>query len=129
MLSDELKAKGWTVLGDGWYIKGDWKVEMDTSTWLQVSTKHNPRAFDLRVLGVHESRWTANLIEHLCEMEDERHRLRAALETILDNPRAAIEIARSALNQCYHNWLVNVEIPEKQAGRVYCVVCGALRSS
>jgi hypothetical protein len=128
MLADELKAKGWTEKGMGWYVKGDWAVEMDTSSWMIVSTKSNPRIFDVHVPSAYESGWTANLIDHLCAMEEERHRLRAVLEAIRDNPSEARETAINALRQCYHRWLVNLQVPEDQIGRQYCVICGALSS-
>jgi hypothetical protein len=127
-LSQELEAKGWRVIGAGCYEKGDWTVDLDTSSWMIVSTKRNPRVFDVHFPGEYEARWTANLIEHLCSIEEERHRLRAALEAIRDNPKEASRTAAAALKQCYHEWLVNMAVPEKQIGREYCVICGALRS-
>jgi hypothetical protein len=60
-------------------------------------------------------------------MEDERHRLRKALEGIRDNPyldQEARSTAKEALAQCYHAWLVNVEVPDGQMGRIYCPICG-----
>ena len=129
MLADELKANGWTETGADCYAKGDWTVEPDTSSWMIVSTAHNPRVFDVPIPEAYESRWTANLIEHLCAMEEERRRLRTALETIRDKSADARQTAIDTLKQCYHRWLINVQIPEQQMGRMYCVVCGALRSS
>jgi hypothetical protein len=129
MFDEKLKTKGWTQTGAYSYAKGDWLIEPDTSSWMFVSTKGNPRVFDVHVPGDYESGWTVNLIEHLCGMEDERLRLRAALESIRDNPEAARQTAISALQQCFHNWLLNLKIPEKQTGRVYCAICGALRNS
>jgi hypothetical protein len=129
MFADELKANGWTETGHGCYAKGDWTVVPDTSSWMIVSTTHNPRVFDVPIPGEYESRWTANLIEHLCEMDDERRRLRNALEAIRDNPADARQTALDTLTQCYHRWLINVQIPEQQMGRVYCAICGSLRSS
>jgi hypothetical protein len=125
MLADELKAKGWTEIGFGCYTKGDWTVDLDTSSWMIVSTSSNPRVFDVHVPGNYEAGWTANLIEHLCSMEEERHRLREVLEAIRDNPREASQTAANALKQCYHRWLVNQAIAECQVGREYCVICGA----
>jgi hypothetical protein len=129
MLADELKANGWTETPTGCFAKGDWAVEPDTSSWMIVSTARNPRVFDVPIPGEYESRWAANLIEHLCAMEDERRRLLTALETIRDNPADARHTAIDTLRQCYHRWLINVQIPEQQMGRVYCVICSALRSS
>lgn len=83
MLADALRDKGWTVLTQkGPFVKGDWKVDYDTSHWMIVSSKTNPRVFDIPEPIESEAAWTANLIEHLCQMEDERVRLRMALETI-----------------------------------------------
>src|SRR5262249_5794965 len=96
-------------------------------SWMIVSTKNNPRVFDVHVPGEYESAWTANLIEHLCAMEEERGRLRAALQAIRDRPQEAAQTAVDALRQCYHRWLVNLDVQEKQPGRLYCVICGALR--
>jgi hypothetical protein len=97
-----------------------------------VSTKSNPRVFDVHVPGTYESAWTVNLIEHLCSMEDERHRLREVLATIRDNPGSGVEApstAMGALQQCYHSWLVNLDVPDGQMGRVYCIVCGQKRQA
>ena len=122
-----LKARGWTEMAMWEYAKGDWRVLFDTSSWMIVSTKNNPIVFDVHVPGDYESAWTANLIEHLCRMEDERHRLRQVLVTIRDNASSGEEArstAMGALQQCYHRWLVNLEVPEDQIGRLYCGVCG-----
>ena len=118
---DYLEQKGWTE-----YTKGDWKIHFDTSSWMIVETKGNPRVFDVHVPGDYESGWTVNLIEHLCKMEDERHRLREALEKIRDNnssDREARLVAKEALEQCYHSWLINLDIPKGQPGRLYCSIC------
>jgi hypothetical protein len=123
-----LKAKGWSETGLSEYAKGNWRVGFDTSSWMIVSTEHNERVFDVHVPGNYESAWTVNLIEHLCQMEDERGRLRKALERIRDNPTSdadACATAIEALRQCYHTWLVNVDVAEGQRGRVHCPICGA----
>jgi hypothetical protein len=129
--NDLLKSKGWTELSYRWeYAKGDWSICFDTGHWLIVATKSNPRVFDVHAPHDYESAWTVNLIEHLCRMEDERHRLREALKRIHDRTTADQEAhlaAKTALAQCYHSWLVNLEIPEGQLGRVYCAVCGQSR--
>jgi hypothetical protein len=125
---EELTAKGWTELTPMWeYAKGDWRIMFDTGAWMITTTKTNPRVFDVHVPGKHEERWTVNLIEHLCLMEDERHRLRKALEAVRDNPASSAEAratAAAALKQCCHSWLVNLEVPEGQVGRIYCPICG-----
>ena len=111
-------------------VKGDWEIANDTSSWMEISIKIHPRVFDIHVPSAYESGWTANLIEHLCNMEEERHRLRAVLEQIRDHPADdAVQTAANALRQCYHRWLVNIKVPDDQLGRVFCVVCGELRSS
>lgn len=91
-----------------------------------VETKSNPRVFDVHVPGDYESGWTVNLIEHLCKMEDERQRLRQALERIRDSEsssQATRSMAKEALKKCYHTWLINPNIPEGQGDRVYCPIC------
>jgi hypothetical protein len=91
-----------------------------------VKTKSNPRVFDVHVPGDYESTWTVNLIEHLCRMEDERQRLRHALQRIRDSEscgQVARSLAKDALEKCYHTWLINPSIPEGQDGRVYCPIC------
>jgi 3D-(3,5/4)-trihydroxycyclohexane-1,2-dione acylhydrolase (decyclizing) len=32
--------------------------------------------------------------------------------------------AANALSDCYHSWLVNIDIPDGQIGRVFCTICG-----
>ena len=127
MIADKLKAKGWTELDTGAYEKGDWLIELDTSSWMTVSTAANPRVFDVPVPGEYESQWTANLIEHLCGLDDERCRLRTVLQMIRDNPQHASQAAAEALQVCHHSWLVNLQVPGSQLGRVYCSICGQLR--
>jgi hypothetical protein len=133
MFRDDLRARGWTEIAELWeYAKGDWKIDFDTGHWMIVSNKNNPRVFDVHLPGNYESVWTVNLIEHLCEMEDERHRLRKALETIRDQPisdQAARLTAQAALEQCYHSWLVDMSVPVGQIGRVYCLICGQTGTS
>jgi hypothetical protein len=128
MFADDLKAKGWTELSKDWeFTKGDWKIDFDTGHWMIVSTRSNPRVFDVSAPQDYESRWTVSLIEHLCRMEDERVRLRTALAEIRDSPTSnepARSMAGEALEQCYHSWLINVKIPENEIGRAYCSICG-----
>ncbi len=132
MFADDLKQKGWikaAELRD--YEKGDWRISFDSSSWMMVETKNNPRVFDVHVPGDYESGWTVNLIEHLCKMEDERQRLREALERIRNQDASgptARSIAQEALEQCYHTWLINPSIPEGQPGRIYCPVCKQTKS-
>ena len=131
MFADDLRQSGWTETARAWeFAKGDWHVWFDTSSWMVVETKSNPRVFDVPVPAEHESAWTVHLIEHLCKMEDERHRLREVLERIRDDgslDQAARLIAADALEQCYHTWLVHTDIPMGQPGRVYCRICGIAR--
>jgi hypothetical protein len=130
MLADELKASGWTEIArDGQYVKGDWRIDFDTGHWMIVATKDNPRVLDVPAPRNDVARWTVGLIEHLCQIEDERSRLRRALEAIRDDVaagEAARATAASALAVCYHKWLVNVKIPEGKMGRVYCAICGQI---
>jgi hypothetical protein len=128
MFFEKLKAMGWTeVVTKQEYAKGNWKIDFDTSHWMIVSTNTNPRVFDVPAPGYYEAAWTVNLIEHLCQMEDERQRLRTVLAGIRDNPASGQEprsAAAEALQQCYHRWLVNLDIPEGQMGRLDCPICG-----
>ena len=128
MFADDLKAKGWTEISKNWqYAKGDWKIEFDTGHWMIVSTRDNPRVFNVSAPQGIESKWTVTLIEHLCRMEDERARLRAALAEICDRSTPndpACSLAGEALAQCYHSWLINIKIPENEIGRAYCSICG-----
>jgi hypothetical protein len=59
-------------------------------------------------------------------MEDERWRLRAALEMIRDAeaPNQAARAAAGALEQCYHNWLVDYRAPGGERDGYYCPICG-----
>lgn len=78
-----LKEKGWTEVTADWeYRKENWVILRDTSSWWIVGTSSNPRIFDIHEPTEYESAWTANLIEHLCKMEDERFYLRKCLEDI-----------------------------------------------
>ena len=126
-LAEKLQAKGWTAhTPRGPFTKGDWELDFDTSHWMTVSSRANPRVFDVPAPDDYHAGWTANLIEHLCRMEDERVRLREALALIRESPTE--EVARAAavaaLARCYHRWLLNVEVAEGQFGRVFCPICG-----
>jgi hypothetical protein len=81
-----LHEKGWQEVRPFEYRKGEWALVFDTSSWLEVGTKSNPRVFDVSVPDDHRADWTVNLIEHLCRSEDERFRLRSALDQILQSP-------------------------------------------
>jgi hypothetical protein len=128
MLVDALQAKGWTVHTPwGPFTKGEWELDFDTSHWMIVSCRTNPRVFDVPVPDEYHSDWTVNLIEHLCRVEEERGRLRVAIRTIRDMPGVGAEassIAAEALERCYHRWLVNFQVTEGQFGRVFCPNCG-----
>ena len=128
MFGDELKAKGWTEITHEWeYAKGDWKIDFDTGHWMIVSTAHNPRVFCVPAPQDSDAKWTVNLIEHLCCMDDERHRLRSALDHIRNiggSAQDARRLAANALSECNHSWLVNPGVPDGQIGRRYCTICG-----
>jgi hypothetical protein len=67
-----LKENGWSENGNKWcYIKGTWNLVFDTSSWIEVGTKNNPRVFDVAVPEQRLEKWTLNLIEHLCKTDDE----------------------------------------------------------
>jgi hypothetical protein len=128
MFGDELKAKGWTEITEEWeYAKGDWKIEFDTGHWMIVSTAHNPRVFSVPAPQELDAKWTVKLIEHLCRMDDERHRLRDALARISGHASDVQEVrteVTEALRVCYHSWLVDLDVPEGQMGRIFCSVSG-----
>ena len=82
-----LKEKGWREERRIWeYRKGEWTIIFDTSHWMEVGTINNPRVFDVPVPGGSETRWTINLIEHLCRSADEQFHLRSALDQIRQSP-------------------------------------------
>ncbi len=106
------------------YAKGEWVLYFDSGDWMKLDIKN--WVFDILIPNVYASRRTVNLIEHLCQMEDDRRRLRKALESIRDNPDVrdpAHSAATDALKQCYHAWRVNPDVPEGSMGRVYCPIC------
>ena len=76
-----LKERGWQQLAPFEYGQGEWTIVFDTSSWMEVATKNNPRVFDVPVPEDSRGAWTINLIEHLCRCADERFRLRAALQS------------------------------------------------
>jgi len=66
-----LKGDGWLEVQDAiCYEKGNWVLTFDTSSWIEVGTKNNPRIFDVPVPEGNRERWTLNLIEHLCKTDD-----------------------------------------------------------
>ncbi len=94
----------------------------DTSSWWMAGTTDNPRIYDLRETDRDEARWTVGLVEHLCTMEDERIRLRAAL-TLIDaqtDLKVCRSIAANALQSCYHQWLI------EDAVNCRCPICGQI---
>ncbi len=129
----ELCQNGWSKIPNRWggFAKGDWEAWFDTSSWMGLETSYSARVgVDVHVPGDYESPWTVRLIEHLFKMEDERQRLREALEKIRDDTtagQAAHSVARESLEQCYHTWLVNTQVPESQPGRFYCPICKQIK--
>ncbi|HZZ81043.1 MAG TPA: hypothetical protein VFE62_21255 [Gemmataceae bacterium] len=127
-LAEALQAEGWTAHTPlGPFTKGAWELGFDTSHWMILSTKDNPRVFDVPLPDQYHVGWTVNLVEHLCRVEDERVRLRMALGAIRDMSgvaEAGRAAATGALAECYHSWLINVGIPEGHLGRVFCPICG-----
>lgn len=116
-----LKLKGWRSDSPGHLTKDNWEIIFDTGNWMVLKTASNPRTFDVAVPDAYRSAWTANLIEHLARIEDERTRLRAALATIRDDPGAGpsvLSTVSSALAECYHTWLGG-------GLREECPICGA----
>ena len=130
LLSEELQQQGWSPFSPtGVSTKGEWKIAIDTSNWILISTSRNPC---LRGIALPEADEIAmaqavSLIEHLCAIDDERFRLRDALAQILDHPGADPAVramAEDALAQCYHRWLKSRGVPENEAGKEWhCPVC------
>jgi hypothetical protein len=122
-LSDTLKQLGWTEVQKDWeYRKNNWTVLRDTSSWWMVGTDSNPYVFDIHEPTEYEAKWTENLIEHLCKMEDERARFRKSLEHI-QNLAKEFEISdftKETLSECYHRWLVNGD-------KLHCPICNSTK--
>ncbi|MHA3916504.1 hypothetical protein [Halovulum sp. GXIMD14793] len=68
---DHMKSRGW-VNGKHQYelLKGDWIILFDTSSWIEVGTRTEPRVFDVPVPAKNLMQWTENLISHLCKTSD-----------------------------------------------------------
>jgi len=72
---DFLKENGWSeVKKDIHYIKEDWILVFDTSSWIEVGTTRNERIFDIPVPEKSKETWALNLINHLCETDDKLNR-------------------------------------------------------
>jgi hypothetical protein len=65
-----LGALGSTETGSGSFIKGDWAIEFDTGSWLTLSSRANPRVFDVPTPGEYELVWTVTLLEHLFAIDE-----------------------------------------------------------
>ena len=122
-LTQELTTTGWTEINKDWeYRKNNWRILRDTSSWWMVGTDSNPRVFDIQEPNEDETKWTANLIEHLCKMEDERTRLRQSLVQIKTETKEkqTVNIANRTLGECYHTWLV-------QGDNLHCPICNSTK--
>jgi len=122
-LVQTLKENGWTEVKEDWeFRKGNWVVLRDTSSWWMVGTNLNPRVFDVHEPMEFEAKWTANLIEHLCKMEDERTRLRKCLEHIQNTTKETqtSELTNKTLGECYHTWLVI-------NNKLHCPICNSTK--
>jgi rubrerythrin len=122
-LTKTLKENGWIEVKEDWeYRKKNWIVLRDTSSWWMVGTNSNPRVFDVHEPMEYESKWTTELIEHLCKMEDERTRLRKCLEYIESstNETHTSELSKKILEECYHTWLVI-------NNKLHCPVCNSTK--
>jgi len=125
-LVSRLKSAGWAEIVPDWeYRKGTWGAWRDTSSWWMIGTDDNPRVYDVPERQVSDSQWTVGLIEHLCRMEDERSRLRAALARIseMDGMLGCREYTAEVLNQCYHTWLV------REPNSHYCPICSQTKTA
>lgn len=69
-----LKGAGWSEVSQfNYYVKGNWQITFDTSTWMHVGTTRNERVFDVPVPEAALERWTINLIDHLLTTDDRIH--------------------------------------------------------
>lgn len=74
-----LKDAGWVEQRPIVYRKGSWEIFFDTSSWMEIGTEETPRIFDVAVPDARLTKWTINLIEHLCATDDEVWRLKHLL--------------------------------------------------
>jgi len=127
-----LQERGWTS-NRLEAVKGEWQLFRDSGEYLVLQTEHNERTFDVGVglANFYYINWMANVVEHLARMEDERARLRGALESIRADPDSgpsASSAAETALASCYHTWLVDTSDPrygtDTAKAPVFCPVCG-----
>ncbi len=122
-LVQTLKENGWTEVKEDWeYRKENWIALRDTSSWWIVGTDSNPYVFDVPEPMEDESKWTVNLIEHLCKMENERTRLRKGLEYIQNSTKEIQtgELTKKTLGNCYHTWLII-------NNKLHCPVCNSTK--
>ena len=120
-----LIENGWTEIKTDWeYRKNNWFILRDTSSWWMIGTDMNPRVFDISEPQEYETKWTINLIDHLCKMEDERTRLRKQLEHIqkTTNELQTSDFVKKTLEECYHSWIVDND-------KLYCPICNSIKEN
>ncbi len=77
----ELERNGWQAVVFDWeYRKGNWALYRDTSNWWMIATTNTPRLFDVAEPDEYHTRWTVNLIEHLCSQDDIINDLRSTAQ-------------------------------------------------
>ena len=68
---DKLKENGWSETNTPYsFSKGTWKLDFDTSSWIEIGTMNTQRVFDVAVPEERLFQWTINLIDHLCSTDD-----------------------------------------------------------
>jgi len=66
-----LQDNGWYEKKPFEFIKNDWVIVFDTSSWMEVGTNKNPRLRDIPVPKNEEMQKTLDLIENLCKTYEE----------------------------------------------------------
>ena len=119
-----LRDRGWSeIQKEVKYQKGAWKIVFDTSSYIEIETADNPYLTGYSAPDDYYAVSTVNNIELLCQLEDQRGLYRRALKQISDEAghlTEAREIAKKALLQCRHNWLIKRD----NNALVFCPICG-----
>lgn len=65
-----LKENNWIEISHDWkYLKGNWLIHRDTSSWWMIFLNNNHKVFDFFEPNEMTAKWTVNLIEKLCSSE------------------------------------------------------------
>ena len=131
--TEALVKAGWKQTG-GFFsdlIKGEWRIWFDTTSWCNIDTKHYPSINEIHVPNKYELAWTIQLIEHLCNLEDERFHLMQTLNYIAKAPTASENVrylVNERLSKCYHSYRGILDKNNKKY-TWHCHVCGHSKSS